>query len=342
MMAPMAGQKKNLYEILGVPRDANSLDIGLAYQRRTAELQRAVPPDPGAASFVHQAHEILSNPQRRAAYDASLVTAAEKAAAAEQQEPDLVLEGGEEEAKPRPKYLAPGIGVVTVLVIAIFFAMRSHAPEAPKPVEPVVAAPKPPPPPPPPQPLGPEQILPAALQSVGRVMSYEMSGRAVPLGMALATEPGTMITTCHGIPGGSQLVVRVGADSNSANLTVTDEVLDLCKLAIAGLNARALPIAPDEPRPGDKVFALGVNAKGDFALTEGTVKVLRPSPQGKVIEISVPIAPGGSGGAVFDTYGRVVGIATTPHNYGAGLNIAIPSSLIETMRTRERAAAAPK
>jgi len=288
---------------------------------------------------LHQAHEILSNRERRAAYDASLVTAAEKAAAAEQQEPDLVLEGGEEEAKPRPKYLVPAIAAAGVLLVVIFFAMRSHAPEAPKPVEPVAAAPKPAPPPPPPKPLGPEQILPAALLSVGRVMSYEMSGRAVPLGMALATEPGTMITTCHGIPGGSQLVVRVGPDSNSANLTVTDEILDLCKLAVAGLNARALAIAPDEPRPGDKLYALGVNAKGDFALTEGTVKVLRPSPQGKVIEISVPIASGGSGGAVFDAYGRVVGIATTPHAYGANLNIAIPASWIEAMRTRERAAA---
>ncbi len=337
MMASMAGQKKNLYEILGVPRDVNSLDIGLAYQRRTAELQRAVPPDPGAQSFVHQAHEILSNRERRAAYDASLVTAAEKAAAAEQQEPDLVLEGGEEEVRPRPKYLVPAIAVAGVLLVAIFFALRPH-PEAPKPAEPVAVAPQPAPPPPP-KPLGPEQILPAALLSVGRVMSYEMSGRAVPLGMALATEPGTMITTCHGIPGGSQLVVRVGPDSNSANLTVTDEMLDLCKLAITGLNARPLAIAPGEPRPGDKIFALGVNAKGDFALTEGTVKVLRPSPQGKVIEISVPIASGGSGGAVFDTYGRIVGIATTPHAFGANFNIAIPSSWIETMRTRERAAA---
>ena len=189
--------KKNLYEILGVPRDANALDIGLAFQRRTAELQRAV-----------------------------------------------------------------------------------------------------------------------------------------PLGMALATEPGTMITTCHGIPGGSQLVVRVGAESNSANLTVNDEMLDLCKLAVAGLNARPIAISPDDPRPGDRIFALGANAKGEFALTEGTVKALRATPQGKVIEISVPIAPGGSGGAVFDSYGRLAGIATTPHGYGASMQVALPAAWINQMRTR--------
>ena len=330
----MATQKKTLYEILGVPRDANDLDIGLAYKRRTAELQRAVPPDPGAQSFVHEAHEVLSNRARREAYDASLVTAAEKAAAAEQQEPDLVLEGGEEEAKPRSKYLIPAIVGGVVLLLVIFLLLRSNNAPRPAPPEPVVVAPKPAPPPPPPKELGPEQILPAALLSVGRVMSYEMSGRAVPLGLALATEAGTMITTCHGIPGGSQLVVRVGADSNSANLTVTDEQLDLCKLAVAGLNTRPITLAPDDPRPGDKVFALGANAKGDFALTEGKVKALRPSPQGKLIELSVPIATGASGGAVFDVYGRLVGIATTPHAYGAGLNIALPASWIAEMRTR--------
>ena len=337
MMAPMAAHKKNLYEILDVPRDANSLDIGLAFQRRTAELQRAAPPDPSAQSFVHQAHEILSNPQRRAAYDASLVTAAEKAAVAQQEAPDVILEADDEEGKPRRKHWMPGIAIAAVALIVIFVAMRAgHAPESPKPIEAVAVVPKPAPPPPP-KPLGAEQILPAALLSVGRVMSYEMSGRAVPLGMALATEPGTMVTTCHGIPGGSQLVVRAGAESNSASLSVTDEALDLCKLAVAGQNARALAIVTDEAKPGDKIFALGANAQGDFALTEGTVKALRASPQGKVLEISMPVAPGASGGAVFDAYGRLVGIATTPHGYGAGLHIALPASWIAQMRTRTAA-----
>ncbi len=79
--------KKSLYEILGVPRDAMDLDIGLAHANRLKELQRASPPDPGAQVLLHQAYETLSDARRRAAYDASLVTAAEKAAAAEQAEP---------------------------------------------------------------------------------------------------------------------------------------------------------------------------------------------------------------------------------------------------------------
>jgi S1-C subfamily serine protease len=332
MMTPMASQKKDLYQILGVPRDANSIDIGLAYRRRTSELQRAVPQDPSGQSLLHEAHEILADPQRRATYDSSLVTAAEKAAASEQAEPDLVLESGEEEEDPRKKFVKPGIAVVVVIIIAIFFAMRSgHAPEAPKP-EPVAEAPKPPPP----QPIGPDQILRTALQSVGRVMSYEMSGRAVPLGFAVALEPGVMVTTCHGITGGTQLVVKVGEESNSGSLTVTDEVLDLCRVSVPALKGHAVTLAPEDAKAADTIYLLGANAKGELALTEGTVTQLRSAGEGKVLEISVPIAPTGSGGAVFDVFGRVIGIATTQHSYGANLNIAIPAAAIAQMRSREK------
>src|SRR6185369_15581077 len=90
-LATMASAKQSLYEILGIGRDANSIDVGLAYERRRAEAAKRVPPDASEVALVQQAYEVLSDPARRAAYDASLVTAAEKAAAAEQG-PDLLLE----------------------------------------------------------------------------------------------------------------------------------------------------------------------------------------------------------------------------------------------------------
>ncbi len=117
--------KKSLYEILGIEPDANDLDIGLAFQRRTFELQRIAQPDPNALGMVQQAHEILSNPKRRAAYDASRVTAAEKAAASQQESTDLVLEPDDEEEPARPKWLIPAIVVGVIVVIGAFFAMRS-------------------------------------------------------------------------------------------------------------------------------------------------------------------------------------------------------------------------
>lgn len=329
----MASPKKSLYEILGVPQDADNLDIGLAHQRRTNELARAVPPDPNAQSLIHEAFEVLSNPKRRAAYDASLVTAAEKAAAQEQGAPDLVLEGGEQPAPDRRKLYA-GIGAAAVLVLIIAIWAGTHGGGKPAPQPPVAEAPKPPPPPPPPQKLSEAQILAAALRSTGQVMSYEMSGRAVPVGLALSVQPDSMVTTCHGIHGNAQLVVKVGADSNSGTLDVTDEVLDLCRMAIPGAAAKPLAIAPDPPKAGDTIYALGANSSGQLALTEGKVKSLKATPNGNVIEVSMPIAAAGSGGAVLDEYGRLVGIATTQHKLGAGLNIALPAAWLAQMRTR--------
>lgn len=336
MMAPMAQTKKTLYDILGVPRDANAIDIGLAHQRRSAEFQRAVPQDPSAEALLHEAYEVLSDPQRRAAYDASLVTAEERAAAAQQAQPDLVIEDDPAPAGKRIPGAAIAIGVVAVLAI-LYFALRPGRlpdPDAKKP-EPVAEAPKPAPPTPP-KAMPAADILKQASSSSGRLVSVDMSGRSVPVGLAVATEPNAMITTCHGIQAGSKLVVILGAETFAADLANTDETLDLCRLSVAGMNAKPFVIATEEPRAGDKIIAVGMNASGQWAATEGTIKQLLASPNGKVLELSVPIARTASGGGVFDQYGRLVGIATTAHTFGANLHVALPASWIAQIRSRGR------
>src|SRR5205085_9330708 len=109
--------KKSLYEILGIEPDANELDIGLAHQRRTYELKRIAQPDPNALGLIQQAFEILSNPKRRAAYDATIVTASEKAAAAGQA-PDLVTDASDDDEDVRRRWLLPAIGLAVIVVIA--------------------------------------------------------------------------------------------------------------------------------------------------------------------------------------------------------------------------------
>jgi S1-C subfamily serine protease len=156
----------------------------------------------------------------------------------------------------------------------------------------------------------------------------------VPVGLAVALEPTAMITTCHGIPAGSQLVASFGAETRSATLNINDELLDLCRLGIAPPAVPTLAAAAEDPRPGDTIYALGANASGELALTEGTLQAMMPDARGRMLQISVPVAPNGSGGAVFDSYGRLVGIATTSHGHGASVNLAIPVSWIAQMRSR--------
>jgi S1-C subfamily serine protease len=329
----MTAPKRTLYEILGIAPDANAIDVGLAYDGRKEALAKAVPPDASEIALVQQAYEVLSNAKRREAYDASLVTAAEKAAAAEQDVPDLALEP-EVEPKAKPVWVGVLAGAV-VIVAALYFTFHERRPPPSAPAE-TVAAPKPIQPAAPPQPLAPAQILAAAASWVGRVVSLDMSGQSNASGLAVAIDRGSFVTTCHGIPAGSQLVVRVAAESHSATLSVTDEALDLCRLTVPDIAGRGMALANEEPAAGSVVYVLGANAKGELALTEGTVKQVRPAPRGNVIEISTPIAPNGSGGPVFDRFGRIVGIATTAHDFGAGLNIALPASWIAQMRSRPK------
>jgi len=328
--------KKTLYDVLGVARDAMPLDVGLAYQKRIDELQRAPVQDASEMALVKSAHEVLANPARRAAYDATLVTESEKAAAKEQPAPDLVLEAEEDEGgKRRIPPVGIAIGVVVLVIIAIFAWRTLRTPPAPaKTAEAAEEAPAPPPPPPVPQKKSARDILAQAQASVARLQSFEMSGRAVPLGLAVALEPTAMVTTCHGIGAGSQLVASFGAETRSATLNIYDDLLDLCRLGIAPPAVPTLALAAEDPKPGDAIYALGANASGELALTEGTVQALMPDARGKMLQLSMPVAPNGSGGAVFDAYGKVVGIATTSHGHGASVSLAIPASWIARMRSR--------
>lgn len=327
-MARMAAPKQTLYDILDVSRDATAIDIGLAYEKATAAAHRAVPPDPSRQVLLRQAHEILSDASRRAAYDASLVTAAEKDAAREHAAaPDLDL--GAAEAAPRRRKLPwiPIAAAVAVVLVGAVLTLRQPPPPEPRAERPAAK-------PAAPRPRTAAQILAAATPSVGRVVTYDMSGRMTRAGLAIAVEGAAMVAPCEGVQAGSQVTVQVGAEALSATLAITDEALGLCRLLVPGAALTPLVLSPEEPRAGDTIHVLGANAKGDMALTQGTLVQVKETPAGRALELSMPIAPDGNGGPVFDAFGRVVGIAM--RREGAGASTALPATALGSLRSRSR------
>ena len=300
----MYGRKDSLYDILEVPRDAKVTDIVRAYRKlRSQMMEETAPPDPRRSALLHEAYEVLSDPDRRAAYDRSLAS------------PGLAAPAGGTSAKP--KWVGVFAGVV-ILTAALYFTLNRPGTS-------------------PPAARAPQEIIDAASFAVGRVQSIDLSGRAAQVGLAVAIDEGVMVTTCHGLAPGAQLVVALEARTPAARVSMADEELDLCKLAVDGAGSRPLPIGTEPPRAGDKVYAVRADGAAKFALLAGTVKQLRNSPKGRVIEVTIPIAPTASGGPLLDANGRLVGITTAPHAFGDASHIALPAAWIKEARSRGKA-----
>jgi len=337
MAAKIPAKKRTLYDILGVPRDAMAIDIGVAYKRKLAELDRKADVDPNEPALVREAYHILCQPKEREAYDASLITREEREEAKSRTAPDLILEpDGESEAdsgKRRLLWIAAGGLAVLVLILAFALTRSSPADRARAAAEKAAAeAPAPPPPPPEPKKRTAAEVLASATPAVASVVAFDMSGKSQVVGSGLLVAPDAIVTSCHALPPSATVVARIGAERMPATLAIYDEDLDLCRLSIGRVAIAPIAAGPDEPKAGDVVYAIGQHKGDAISAVEGTVRNVRATPKGRLIELSAPVPASASGGGLFDAYGRLVGVLTSTSNG------AVPASALSQMRTRGKPA----
>ncbi|HEX6136302.1 MAG TPA: trypsin-like peptidase domain-containing protein [Casimicrobiaceae bacterium] len=344
--------KRTLYQILGVDPKASRQDIAAAYAR----LAAADWPDSGMPGLLRQANEILSDPGRRQAYDASLV------------EPVV-----EPEWDSEPTFLGTWGKWIAAIVIVIgtvmWWSSRREAPSAPeaapqpaaaRPIEgapppspaavsadqatessetkepaPPAAAPPAPPATPASRVRSAEDVFADVAPSVARVNVMDVSGRMLGTGSGVVIDNGTLLTSCHVALLGAQLAVKIGDAVLPATVQLPDEAFDLCRLNVPGMRAPALTIGSvNSLRTGQRVYAIGAPAGLELTISEGIVSALRKVDEGTVIQTTAPISPGSSGGGLFDLSGQLVGIMTFQHRYGQNLNFALPADWIGQMRAR--------
>ncbi len=290
-----------LYEVLGVSRNAKVTDIGRAYQRIKVEMQReSSVPDPHLAAMAKVAYETLSDPDRREEYDKTLVFGMRA---------------------PR-KGNAGLVAMVLVAVVAAaagsyyYFFGRPEARPTERPAE--IA-------------LTPRQIVEAMAPYLGRVQGALISGEVRELGTAVAVGENEMVTTCRGIAAGVQLAVKVGDSTTRAELARANEDLDICMLAVKGA-AAGIKMRSGVPAPAEQLQAIVLAATGPAQARQVSAVRTIENPKGSAIELKAA-APLENGTPVFDSQARLVGIVTTPHEFGDGLVVALGAARIGQART---------
>lgn len=127
------------------------------------------------------------------------------------------------------------------------------------------------------------------------------------------TDDGYLLTCYHVVTNATRIQVGTSQGVLSAALVQFDEDKDIALLKVAGTFA-ALPLAPSNSvRFGEAVFTVGFpnpDMQGlQPKLTRGEISSLtglQDNPD--EYQISVPVQPGNSGGALMDEYGNVTGI----------------------------------
>jgi serine protease Do len=149
---------------------------------------------------------------------------------------------------------------------------------------------------------------------------------------------GWIATNLHVIVGGPHVKVTLRDLRGDRELDVV-EVLAASPehdLALVRVEAHGLPIVAlgdsDAMRPGDSVVAIGNPLGLEDTVSNGLVSARRTIDAGtEVLQISAPIAPGSSGGPIFNDRGEVVGVATAVLQQGQNLNFGMPARYLVPM-----------
>ena len=153
-------------------------------------------------------------------------------------------------------------------------------------------------------------------------------------GLIIAPD-GYVLTNNHVVEDAVELEVAL-TDGNSykAEIVGTDPMTDL---AVIRAGANGLPTAElgnsKTLRAGQLVIAIGNPFGFQSTVSTGVISALGRSLRGQggrlienVIQTSVPLNPGNSGGPLVDSRGRVIGINTAMINMAQGISFAIPAN----------------
>lgn len=149
-------------------------------------------------------------------------------------------------------------------------------------------------------------------------------------------------TNTHVLDKGMAWKIRSASKTSTAGATWIDPDHDLALLTVEGIDAAPVPIRlSPSPAVGERVYAIG-NPEGlELTLSEGILSGLREFEGGYAIQTSAAMSQGASGGGLFDSEGRLIGITAMSLNQGQNLNFALPADWVGALLDIPRARHSP-
>ena len=186
--------------------------------------------------------------------------------------------------------------------------------------------------------LTPEEIAQTALPSTALIVIQDNLGRS-SLGSGFVIGDGQIATNAHVVEGASSGTVKlVGAETAHAidSILAIDRAHDLAIVKATGITASALSLGDsDTVQIAQSVYAAG-NPQGlTGTFSSGILSAIRAEGNSLVadtiLQMTVPVSPGSSGGPLLNTDGEVIGVVFSQVTYGQNLNFAIPVNFLKTL-----------
>jgi len=164
--------------------------------------------------------------------------------------------------------------------------------------------------------------------AVVTITTYSAAEDAIGLGSGFIVDPSGVIVTCyHVINEAYPAVIKLinGASFQEISVLGCDSARDVAVIKVKGRNLPTVKLArSDDIEVGERVVAIG-NPRGlENTISDGLLSGVREMGGYNLLQISAPISPGSSGGPVFNSSGRVVGIASATLKESQNLNFCVP------------------
>ena len=186
------------------------------------------------------------------------------------------------------------------------------------------------------QPTAASKIAQRYLDAVVTVISLDENRQPLALGTGFfIDQQGHLVTNAHVVEGAASIVVRSRSDRRDAvRVTRFDPRYDAVVLETGFRNTSSVSIgAAENVAVGEEVIVLG-NPRGlEGTVSTGIVSALREIAGVQYLQITAPISPGSSGGPVFNSRGRVIGITTATVSRGQNLNFALAATVLGVLPT---------